>query len=387
MLKVARDATKIESACSDEIKAIATAALRMQYQREHASIHRELAEQLGKLRILCKVERRRRKLLPKQDVSVLEALDGLEDQLKRGEQQLEEHKAMVERMEEAEDIISSRDAEKLARRIGNSLEALLEAAASSRSSIPGALSEGEAAQSEVMQRYLKFVAMKTNRDAAAERERAVSILNKIDVQMPDDSAFPLKQEGAGQNQPPLSTLRSSTVTKQIFNAPRQVGDANTAMRKTVHAEEAKQESSSSSDASAEELLRAARTAAKASEAFGQEAEHMWLCTMLKNSVGLDMQLSVALAQRSTALVGMETGDVDQEQQRWHVEMPSDDMQEFGNMLMDFTNIQEEAQSANGLDQVASAAVAMKQAALKLTTFVAEHQGQLTIRKGRMPRSS
>ncbi|CDJ36598.1 uncharacterized protein EMH_0091670 [Eimeria mitis] len=374
MLKVACDALQIEFKCSDSIKGNAGAVLHMQYQRGHASIHRDLTGRLGELRILCILERQRQQNLPQQDVSVLEALDWLEDQLNRCEQQLQKHKEMMERMEEEDDILFASNLEQQARTIADNLSALLKAVANRRSSIPGALSEEEAAQSEAMQGHLKVVAYRAIGEAAAAGGRAVGMLKSAEEQRPGDSTLPWSQQAEGSKLSQLPRLRSTDVAQMISAMLKQFENVHAAMRKPVHAKEQTQERRSSSDALIEELLRASRTAAETSAAFLNEAQFMWLHAQLNASLELDMQLSATLAQRATAAVGMAAGE-QPKQQHWHVEVPAVDIQVFENLLEQFKNVEEDAQSATALNQMALAATRMKQAALKLTMFVDERQKQ------------
>ncbi|CDJ36335.1 uncharacterized protein EMH_0079260 [Eimeria mitis] len=374
VLKISHVAIQVESESSDDIRASATAVLHMQYLREHASRHRELEGQLEELRLLCILERQRRQILPQQDISVLKALDWLEVQLNRGEQQLQKHKEMLKRIEEADDILFASSLEQQAGTIADCLKTLLKAVANRRRSIPGVASEEEAAQSAVMQRYLKLMTLKTSQEAAADVARAGKIIQEMGMQQVGDSSSPFEQEEDGQKQPKLSPSRGVNVTKLIADAFRQVEDANAAMRKPVNAEEETQEGHSSSDVPMEEMLRASRKAANAAGNSLREAELMWLHVQLTNSLELDMQLSATLVEKAIAAVGMATGE-EPKQQHWHVEMRPDDIKEFKDLLAQFKNVEEDAQSANALNERASAAAMMKQVALKLTMFVEERQNQ------------
>ncbi|CDJ36423.1 uncharacterized protein EMH_0084910 [Eimeria mitis] len=374
MVKSACDSMQTEFACSDAIRASATTVLHMQYQREHASIHRELAGQVGEVRILCVLERQRRQIHPQQDISLLKSFRWLEKRLYRGEQQLQKHKEMIERMEEADNIISASNVEQQARTVVDSLKALLKAASSSWNSIPGAVSGGEAAQSEAMQGHLTAVACRAIGEAAAAGGRAVSMLNAVEAQGLGDSTLSWNKEEEGIKQPALQRRVNANLAKLIADALKQVDHVNAAMRKPVDADEETQEGRSSSEILMEEMLRASRTAAKASEAFVHDAELMWLRAQLNNSLDLDMQLSATLAQRATAAVGMATGE-EPTQQRWHPEMSADDIKEFKDLLEQFHHLRDGALSANALNERASAAAMMKQAALKLTVFAEERQEQ------------
>ncbi|CDJ36451.1 uncharacterized protein EMH_0086100 [Eimeria mitis] len=377
-VKVVSDAVQILSRSSDIIRSSAAAVLRRQHQREHASIRRDLEGKLGELHILCKLERRRRQLQPEQDPSVSKALDCLEDQLNICEQQLQKHKEMIERMEEADNILLASNVEQQARTVVDSLKALLEAAASDRSSIPGALSGTEAAQSEEMQSHRTAVAYRAIVSAAAQRGKAIEMLSVAETHGPVDFILPWNRGGEGSKQPQPPRRVNAKLKKLMDKAFRQVVDANAAMRKPLNADEETEEGRSSSEILMEEMLRASRKAAKASEAFVHDVELMWLRAQLNNSLDLDMQVSSTLVQKAAAVVRMAEVEKDQ-MQRWGVEMSADDIQKVNNMLEQFKDLEEDAQSANALNEMASAAAKMKEAALQITTFVEECEKQPTRR--------
>ncbi|CDJ30526.1 uncharacterized protein EMH_0059040 [Eimeria mitis] len=374
IVKVAHDAMQIESEWSGEISDNAAAVLRMQYQRKQASTHLELEGQLGELHILCTLERERRQFELKEDVSVLKTLELLEEQLKRGELQLQKHENLMNRAKHAGNILSALKAEKQAVAVAESLKALLEAAASSRRSIPGVASEEEAAQSEAMQRHRTLVAYRTKQRAASHAKRAISRLKAIEMQISGDFASPSEQELKGKARPPLARHMSIKLAELVADKLKEVEDVNADLRKPVNTEEDTEEGNSSSAARTKEILRASQAAASAAVAFLHEAELMWLDARLKKSLEFDVQLSVALARKATAAVSIARGE-EAQQQHDHIEMSAADIQEFEELLAQFNSGHEKAQSANGLNELASAAAGIKQVASKLTTFVEELQKQ------------
>ncbi|CDJ46838.1 hypothetical protein, conserved [Eimeria brunetti] len=351
-----------------DITAAATTLVLSHSVREQMRIHRQCRDLIEEHRSLCRVERERQQQLPGGDANAFAALDQVDEDLQRGAQLLKKHLCEIEQLRRQPNIKSAQALREQAREVGEELQSLLESVASRIFSISGTAASEVAGRAGV-QCIMKRIASRASQEAEGAAKKVAEILRAMRERGIPPQSFAEMQGQAGLAK---NRFTNSEILEELQNSLQLIGRrAQEAHSQALSAAAETKRGSSGSPSRMKKFVNVARKAAMEAEALLGEAEVLWFQSQLLESLEMDIQLSVNVAEGV-----LKTADQNLQQHILDGEVDGGEHGPLATVLKQVEALKSAAKVQTDLQGLSSAAASLKGAVMQLVTLAQKNQRNL-----------